>query len=206
MAAADDASHHHGHDSSLDRLSLVSKILLDRRFLEIKSENEKLRQEIEQLKLEVFWYKFSTKNLKKQMRFGNYWNKDSGPRCGCVLCYELGRLDSIQRLDESIQVCKFNPWMAQKVFEECGLTCTHYKIHNSTDENPSGNSQPIFHRYYYDDAHLVVSDDGEWRFVDYGDKLLKATSIECPELKKLAKLFDVLRGTTFYSLSNDEDE
>ena len=46
--------------SSVDRLALVCKVLLDARFLELKRENERL-------KLSLFWVDHSINTLKKLM-------------------------------------------------------------------------------------------------------------------------------------------
>jgi len=107
--------------SGLDRLALVSKILLDSRFLELKRENERL-------KLSLFWVDHSVNTLKKMMCKAN--KHPAGPRCRCVSC--MGILDAY---DDGItdETCKFKPWFEQ-VLQEHGMSfgegfASHDSVH-----------------------------------------------------------------------------
>ena len=64
----------------IDRLALVSKVLLDQRFLD-------LRNEVESLKLELFWTKYHGGKFGKAIQCANKF----GPACACQDCTLRGR-------------------------------------------------------------------------------------------------------------------
>jgi len=172
----------------MDRLALISKIFLDNRFLELKSENSNLTQQVQQLKaahtklkLDVFWYRYSSDVLKDRMIFGNFSNEQTGPRCTCRDCKELGRLDDTHPVDETIQACRFKPWIDQLV-ESCSMTVKFIFY----------GPEPLPPDHVYDyDAHFIVYFKDNWDFFIYGHKLTQATSVSCREIQKL---FQLLKG------------
>ena len=59
----------------VERLSLVAKVLMDTRLLELKRENE-------ELKLKLFWKEHNPSMLRQAMAAAN--KIDGGPRCACL--------------------------------------------------------------------------------------------------------------------------
>jgi len=182
----------------MDRLAIVSKICLDRRFLEIKSENENLSREIQnlraantQLKLDVFWNRYSYDIIKDRMLFGNFSNLLTGPRCTCRDCKTLGRLDEAHTVDETIQNCRFKSWI-DKLVQSCNMTVKF--IFYGPDTCLSD------HAY---DAHFVVYFKDDWDFFTYGHKLTQATSVACNELQKLHDLFKCIYCSPYDPLLHD---
>lgn len=152
--------------SGVDRLALVSKILLDSRFLELKRENERL-------KLEIFWIEHSMDRLQKRIFQVN--NSASGPRCRCQNCidtkrYKLTILDGYGD-DIYYEECKFKPWF-EGVLQKHGLSFT-------------GNPGDDLHF----DAHGAGDARNQWV---YGTKLRNARSTTDAELVKLSLLFETL--------------
>ena len=104
--------------SGVDRLALVSKIMLDQRFLELKRENERL-------KLSLFWVDHSINTLKHLTNYAN--NRAGGPRCFCRCCVRAKRyrpsiLDGYDDEDSIVErACRFGPWF-EKMLQEHGLT------------------------------------------------------------------------------------
>jgi len=154
--------------SGVDRLALVSKILLDVRFLELKRENERL-------KLRLFWFDHCLVTLRKILYMAN--NSACGPKCRCASCvltkrYEPNILDGY---DDDEDACKFQPWFEQ-VLQQHGMSF-----------RDTGHSE------FHDDVHFhaLLSNNARNQWV-YGGKLCNARSTADPELVKLAALFQTL--------------
>ena len=175
-------------DRSVDRLAVVSRIMLDQRFLELRAENETLRSEIRHLNLSLFWCRYSPDNMKARMIFGNFWNAETGPKCTCLACKELKRLRYYHVVDPTIETCRFKPWVDQLV-RDCGLTVKYIFY-----------DRPVIERECYD-THIIVYFKDNWDLFTYGHKLRAATSVDDPELRKLEQLYRVLGGPSITAVS-----
>jgi len=184
----------------VERLSLVAKVLMDTRLLELKRENE-------ELKLTLFWKEHSPCMLKQAMRQANA----GGPQCACLACIVGGRCDSgtlgyapyhfVQQYDDHLVMtptdrshirCQFKPFFEQKIAEQ---------------DMSVGFGVPGMHLPLWVDGCVVhdgsaVLDDGQhfsnmrnadWNAFAYGSRLYKAPSVTHPELRKLSRLFRALR-------------
>ena len=100
---------------NIDRLALVSKVLLDQHFLD-------LRNEVESLKLEHFWTKHHGGKFSKAIQCANKY----GPACMCCDCTLSGRCN-MQNFFPNAQhqpggrLCLFMPWFDKRA-ARCGLT------------------------------------------------------------------------------------
>jgi hypothetical protein len=146
----------------VDKLALVSKVLLDQRFLELKQENE-------QLKLQLFWKEYNRKALKKAMIRANLLG---GYFCMCGGCCE----------NMGPRPCTFKPWFEETV-RACGLTF------GPNDDDERDNE---FDAILGMDYHLINIKSNRWGTPIYGAKLAKAKSVLDLELQKLAALFKAL--------------
>ena len=163
----------------MDRLALVSKIMLDRRFLELRQENESL-------KLELFWKTHSEDMLRELMKEANNYGMDP-PKCMCVACGMAGRIDADEEMGQPA-VCKFKPWF-ERHLATCGLTVV---AGVSSDRQIVRFLQPD--RLVYDvDAHFHMPGRDDWFFWTYGLRLWNAKSANDPEIMKLTRLFEILR-------------
>ena len=162
---------------NIDKLALVTKVLMDRRFLEMKEENEVL-------KLKVFWQKHKIKKLIFAMDAGN---SVCGPACKCESCFDSELTGELDFKDIEQRTCGFKPWFDAKVIA-CGLT-----IGGHTGERRSHESGPKYNIVYDNDYHIVYhlrhGERPTWSEITYGGKLWKAKSVSDPEIKKLVALF-----------------
>lgn len=156
--------------SCLDRLALVSKLLLDRQVLELRRENEALR-------LRLFWQDHCVENLLRLMRFAN----TNGPDCVCSACAHTRCLIPVFFLPGlDADQCTFKPWF-ERMLRSHGLEAA---VLLTEPEHPI-------------DAHILhihPEIPGPWVHVAYGARLLSATSERDPELAKLSRLFKALHG------------
>jgi hypothetical protein len=125
-----------GDMDGVDRLSLVSKLLMDMRLLELKSENE-------DLKLKLFWKEYNPNMLKKNMTSAN--KVTDGPRCACLACIVGGRCEDgtlgfatyafVNQYDDHVIMspydrchlrCQFKSWFEAKILES-GMSVSTYK-------------------------------------------------------------------------------
>lgn len=175
--------------SGVDRLALVSKVLLDMRFLELKRENERLT-------LSLFWVDHSINTLKKLMFRAN--NRADGPRCRCRCCVRAQRvwptiLDGYD--DEPEYECKFGPWF-EKMVQDHGLSFAS----SGKDDNPWPCSVDRECHYMPDvDVHFLLfptqnAPATSWCTWVYGAKLWKAQTTQDPGLLNLTALFNTLSG------------
>ena len=186
----------------IERLSLVAKVLMDTRLLELKRENE-------ELKLALFWKEHNPCMLKQAMRQANA----VGPSCACLACIVGGRCDSgtlgyapyqfVQQYDEHTVMtpcdrchirCQFKPFFEQKIEEH---------------DMSVGFGVPGMHLPLWVDGGVVhdgsaALDDGhhfsnlqrkDWNTFAYGSRLWKAASVTDPDLMKLKRLFHALALT-----------
>jgi hypothetical protein len=184
--------------NGLDRLAMVSKVLLDTRFLEMKRENESL-------KVSLFWVDHSVNKLKVCMGRANKHAK--GPRCRCESCVDCQRYEStiLDGYDDEIEdgPCKFKSWFEQVLLRH-GLSfqkfCYSPQTHEQSEEWEASYDREM-HMEYHDNVHFhVYSSDRAWDSWVYGKKLWDARSILHPELLRLRTLFD-----EFYEYWSDDE-
>ena len=147
------------HIRTVDKLALVSKIILDQRVLELRSENE-------ELKLKLFWKDHNKSSLKEAMANGNNYCP-SAPKCTCLSCVVSGRIEE-EVESEDAGDCRFKPWFEQKL-NDCGMTVGHdasLRIDNSLIDAVNGVIDC--------DCHFVNFARCDWFFFSYGKKLWAA--------------------------------
>lgn len=153
--------------SALDKLALVSKLLLDRQVLALRAENEDLR-------LQLFWRDHAVDKLNALMGTANQ-NGANAPHCVCNGCSCGRRLfpDYIflfpAPYDE--RPCEFQPWF-ERLLTEQGLT-----VSDTLDAHF---------------MHVQTEFPRPWVTWGYGQRLLSAKSVRDAELQKLHALFEVL--------------
>jgi len=172
-------------DRSLDRLALVSKIMLDERVIALRKENELLR-------LQLFWKDHCDSQLKILMEQAN----QSGPNCSCLACGACGRMDlesrQIRPMDST---CKFKRWF-ENILASCDMTCVTGVFKGM---EPAGQHMSCVRGDcpYDVDAHFHHLAHEDWVSWIYGAKLWKAQSVNDPELLKLKRLFEVLETEAY---------
>ena len=170
----------------LDPLALVSKLLLDQRVIE-------LRQEVEHLRLRLFWKDHSMPRLVRLMAQANSYG-DNAPKCACSACVGQGRIEDLDvyRNRVSGAPCSFAPWFKERL-AQCGLT--FQTISAAIGYQASLVGRPKFLEGYevFDvDVHLLLGHDDQLCLF-YGTKLSNAKSVKDPALQKLAALFKALQ-------------
>ena len=188
--------------SHIDRLATVSKILLDERVIE-------LRQEVETLKLGIFWRDNSMFRLNEAMKIANGMHV----KCGCSFCCWYNRTDLMKEaeLESAFTAeCRLLPWFHEVLlshgfvmFERTSIRTfvsqgrvdllpemVQVEITSQRDPKSSG---PLTRNVCIDlDCHLFkLSPVGNYAF---GTKLWQAKSVNDPELQKLTKLISVLEA------------
>ena len=96
----------------MDKLALVSKLLLDERVVELRNENERLRKEFEDFKLKFAVLIYDHGRLTYLMELVNLHDG-----CRCNRCPQLDK-ENFQALPEV--ECKFFPWF-ETVLAKFGL-------------------------------------------------------------------------------------
>ena len=188
----------------VERLSLVAKVLLDTRLLELKRENVELN-------MKLFWKEHNPCMLREAMAAAN--KTDGGPRCACLACIVGGRCANgtrgfapypfahehdgqliLTQYDRCHVRCQFKPFFEQAIAEQ-GMSV--------------GFGVPDMHLPVWVDGCVVhdanaVLDDGQhfsnlrradWNTFAYGARLWKAASVTDTELMKLKSLFHALALT-----------
>ena len=144
---------------SIDKLAICSKILYDKRLLE-------QRQEIEALKLRVFWLENGEGRMREAM---NTFNLNI-TKCGCLACTVSGRCDDENDFHGSgTSNCYF-----KKPFEDL------MRIHHLTiTENPGDLFQRGNMKWTSGDAHFINAAGQDWTsWWAFGEKLWKANSVD----------------------------
>jgi hypothetical protein len=164
--------------SYFDRLALVSKVFMDKRFL-------KLRRKNECLKLELFWKTYNVDMLRKEMyETHTVCNLFF---CNCVSCVTNGRMLDMD--DDPVMAehfaglprcteCAYKEWFLDFI-EEMHMD-TRYGDDNDAD----------------DSEYFMIYGLKNWSF-GYGSYLVDARSVCDPELRKLEWMFKIL-----YSMRN----
>jgi len=184
------------------RLALVSKVLCDRELIELRQENEKL-------KLKLFWKEHGIRKLKTWLVNSNLEGINP-PGCECTYCHQRSRNKEV-RFQDGVK-CDLYIWFLKYV-EECGCTvmdhraairlenvrnfshdCLDYEYSQDSIDTPSA---------YNVDAHFVFD---SYLDLSYGSRLLNATSVNDPELKKLEKVFDMENFDDGVERYNSDDD
>ena len=171
----------------IERLSLVAKVLMDTRLLELKRENE-------ELKLTLFWKEHNTCMLQQAMRGFNA----GFAHCACLACIVGGRCESgtlgyapyqfVQEYDNHTVMtpcdrchirCQFKPLFEQKIAEQ-GMSI-HVPVHDAGANAVLDGGQ-----------HFSNMRRADWNTFAYGPRLSKAASVTDTELVKLKRLFHAL--------------
>jgi hypothetical protein len=172
--------------SHVDKLATVSKILLDGRVIE-------LRQEVETLKLEIFWRDHSLFRLNNAMKIANGMHV----KCWCGNCGLRGRtyLMSEAGLIDHDAECRFMPW-----FDGVLLSHGLVMLESSRDRGFRCHSVPTSIRPLSRDndcmdydCHLFKLDTHSASYA-FGTKLWQAKSVNDPELQKLINLISMLEA------------
>ena len=169
----------------IERLSLVAKVLMDTRLLELKRENE-------ELKLKLFWTEHNPGMLKQAMAVAN--RMVGGPRCACLACIVGGRCEDGTRgfapypfahaYDDHLFMsqydcchlqCQFKPWFEDKI-REAGMSVQVHKVVDMFGVSDNG-------------QHFSMLGTGDWNTWVYGPRLCNASSVENEDLVKLKQLF-----------------
>ena len=173
----------------VERLSLVAKVLMDSRLLELKRENEELR-------LKLFWKDHSPSMLKAAMAAAN--KVASGPQCACLACIVGGRCEEGTRgfapypfahmYDEQLVMshcdrchlrCQFKPWFEERI-REAGMTVS------MESSLPAGDGVRDEGQHF---SNLGIADWNTWL---YGWRICRASSVANEDLVKLKLLFEML--------------
>jgi hypothetical protein len=171
----------------LDRMALISRLLLHPRLLHLRQEFEQLKEENEALKLTLFWKDHCRSKLQELMVACNL----NGPQCTCLSCAVSGRMDEEQRSMPWGTRCTFKDWFEQEL-DKHGLTAVT-GVH-STDQKPLPSPMACDegNTVYDVDAHFHHLTRDDWFMWQYGAKLWKAQRVTDPELQKLSALFQSL--------------
>ena len=151
------------------RLALVSKVLCDRELFELRRVNEKQRQEIDTLKLDLFWREYDISKLRRVISL--------------VRIHYRTRDHITDQTDWALYI--------EPILREFGIDV------QITDNNPTrGILEEPFGEYYMPrselDVHLTCT--RYYTITSYGAKLWKAKSVDDPELLKLKALYDDVRA------------
>ena len=165
----------------IDKLALVSRLILDERVL-------CQRRDIEDLRLQLFWKDHNIERLAILMRSVN-------TLCNCINCEFVGiNRRSVPRSEE----CKFDGWFQEHVIG-CGMTVGVPRSECGSAGLPAS-AFHMSHAYFLEDQKVYDVDAHFYQqeaiclFWKYGSKLWKATSVDDPELGKLHALFERLEA------------
>ena len=170
----------------VERLSLVAKVLMDTRLLELKRENEAL-------KMQLFWRDHSPSMLSLAMAAAN--KMPAGPRCACLACIVGGRCEDGTRgfapypfahmYDEHLVMaqsdrchlrCQFKPWFEDKIRGAGMRVVTETAFPDGDGVRDEG-------------QHFTNLGIGDWNTWVYGSAVCKAKSVDNEDLVKLQQLF-----------------
>ncbi len=155
----------------MSRLALVSKVLSDRELFQLRRVNEEQRQEIDALKLELFWREFDIRKLRQIIG--------------------LARRHARTRY----HITDENDWTSyiEPFLKEFGL-----EVQITDEVNPGDGSmqRAPFCEYCMPRSELDVhfTCDRVYHITFYGAKLWKAKSVDDPEVLKLKALYNEVSG------------
>lgn len=179
------SKHQSQYESQFDKFVTVSKLLLDRRLIQLL-ENEN------RMKLSLYWKDHNCIKFREAMTFAN--QKPDGPNCDCICCSLSGRKDERNGKPVHGFDCTFMPYF-QALLLECCITTKSSEGGDGIEHESTYDS--IFdvstHTYVYNiDTHLISMGGTGWYLFTYGAKLWKERSIESVELKNFSLLFQKL--------------
>jgi len=185
--------------AAVDRLALVSKILLDQRFLELKRENERLT-------LMLFWRDHGMCTLRKLMSHANN-TRPGGPRCRCRHCARAERYWPMYSHgnNDGYEECRFGPWFEQTL-QEHGLSfaSSGKDSHFARDADRESGTMPAGGVHF-----LLVPNEqapvASWYKWEYGAKLRDAQTTQDPGLLSLTALFQTLGEEPDWLLADPDD-
>lgn len=163
---------------SVDRLALISRLLLDERVLELRMENEALR-------LKLFWKDHNLCELRDLMAMANR----AGPDCSCTSCALTYRKRIEKDRQPRDEPCSFKPWF-ESILADLDMICI---IGFWPELKPVFDHDCTDYHVYDVDSHFHHNGQANWLFWGYGSKLWKAKTINDPELQKLKRLFERLK-------------
>ena len=168
-----------GDNAYLDRMALISQVLLQPRLLQLRNENE-------ELKLKLFWKEHCKSKLQELMTESN----QNGPQCTCLSCAVSGRMDERQQAMPWGTDCKFKPWFEELLAKHELTAETGVQIY----QEPVGQhmSMDDLNLLYDIDTHFHHLTRDDWFAWTYGAKLWKAKYVHDKELQKLSALFQSL--------------
>ena len=181
----------------IDRLATVSKILLDERVIE-------LRQQVETLKLEIFWRDNGLFRLNEAMKIANGIHV----KCRCFYCGLKGRTRLMDEDERDIRVvgdntgeCKFGPWFDEVLASRGLIMLEAGPDRQFGSHHTPRSSGPLIKNDCMDfDCHLFKLHP---ELVGYalGMRFWQAKSLNDPELQKLRMLISMLE-----TYDDDDDE
>lgn len=166
----------------LDRLALCSKIMFDNRILQ-------QREEIELLRLRIFWLE----NGYEAMKIAMYnFNNMVVEMCECFWCCCADRLDreDYEHIEMDHFNCRFKTAF-ENLMTKYGLTWTNDPGNNLVIDVVN-DRWPVHSKCTDVNAHFQNSGHEHWTSWKFGVKLCKATSVHDPEIKKYKKFMDAL--------------
>ena len=169
------------------RLSTVCKVLFDAELIALRNENEELR-------LNLFWTKYSPKKLRSAIKRGNKIMPGIPRNCNCFICGQEDRFWGEGIRDDV--VCTWKPLFEAKLVElGIGFSDEHASKSLIRHECVVVVDCDTHIVNLVDDYPLWLENDDTYRMwceFAYGSKLFKATTVNDPELKKLVALFEWL--------------
>jgi hypothetical protein len=147
-----------------------------------------LSEECEALKLKLFWRDHNVSKLQEAMR-NSYMSSSVAANCHCLACAKSGRMDEDGRTPVGFE-CMFKPFF-EGLLAELGLTFKRV-VWNGGLVHEASEASVVMDV----DVHLATIERSDWVHFTYGAKLWKAKTVEDPELKRLAALFERLMSAT----------
>ena len=173
---------------SIDKLALVARILYDERIIE-------QRQEIEFLRLKLFWKDHDERSFKRYMAAANNINS----LCMCTCCMLRGRTHAMEEGDApnpGHDGCLFAPW-----FEEQMLSCGLVSERMTQNHTPSIWYHESLPRADCIEADCHIVNHYDFSSIRFGKWLWEPTSADDPELQKLSML-----KTLLLHIEDDDDD
>jgi hypothetical protein len=219
-------------DMSIDRLAVVSQVMFDQRILDLRNENDDLRNK-------VAIYQYGADALNHMLAEVN----DTGLTevCKCTGCYSAKRFSNLepkelmQRLakkkgcdDDESEVCilkKCLLWQCDRlgltyVFdgytgESDGISSEGSTSEEDEDNEKSetdadiididGSTQSMSEKWRNADCHLVLVDEGGFWTIHYGSKLAWNGFHSNPSIEALKELFELMRnGEDFFKVDGND--
>lgn len=179
-------------EPSIDRLVVVSKLLLDERVCALRKENESL-------KFQLFWKDHDVSALNRAMAYGNDGSSGACLCHACIRCrmYWEDDLWADSRMDNVLKAaildkvpstaCKFKVWF-ENLAARIGLVVTYRELIIMESKNVNEfSSDP-------DQAHIIL-DRHDFRCMGYGKLILQCRHPDDPDLLRLSELIKILHDS-----------